>query len=66
MTQECCIVCSPAAFQPHVLAAVTQSNPNTDNKEGNAHNEVSYAKTGEKLLIKHFTVQKQPLLSTEQ
>lgn len=31
-------------------------NPHTDNKEENVHIELSYARRGGKLLIKHFTV----------
>lgn len=40
-------------------------NPHTNNKEENVYNEVNYVKSAEKLLIKHFTVQKMSQLRTE-
>lgn len=42
-----------------------QRNPHTNNKERNVHNN-SYARSGEKLLMKHFTVQKLSSLITEE
>lgn len=43
-----------------------ERNPHTNNKERNVHNKVSYTRSGEKLLMKHFTVQKLSSLNTEE